>query len=72
MFIFSHREMLKKGNTQDWTKTLGEFMEMQGDGSMSSESILAYFKPLEDWLDVQLNATKYEVTMLNAIVQYKI
>lgn len=44
--------MMKWGYSQHWSKTLEEFT---GDGKYNTSALLAYFKPLDDYLTEYLN-----------------
>ena len=59
IYIFiSFRKMLSLGKSRPWPEVLEVLAETQ---TLSSEPIIAYFKPLEDWLDEHRKLNKYEL-----------
>lgn len=52
------KTMLSKGASEPWPKILKEFI---GTDQMDTTSLVNYFKPLEDWLDLYLETLRIEV-----------
>jgi len=50
--------MLELGKSRPWSEVL---KVLAGTESLSSEPIIAYFKPLENWLDAHRKANNYEL-----------
>ena len=50
--------MLTLGKSRPWPEVLEVLADTQ---TLSSEPIIAYFKPLEDWLDEHRKLNKYEL-----------
>ena len=50
--------MLSLGKSVPWPDVL---KVLAGTKTLSSKPIIAYFKPLEDWLDAHRKLNKYEI-----------
>ena len=56
--LSAFRKMLSLGKSLPWPDVLSEIADTK---SLSSEPIIAYFKPLEDWLDEHRKLNNYQL-----------